>query len=408
MHREARGDGEPGGGAGPVDWAVWGRAFRPFFLLAGLQAVGALGLWLGVLRGYAPVPGWSSPNIWHAHEMVFGFAGAAVAGFLLTSVPVWTGLPAWSGARLIALVALWVSGRLAVLTASSLPAVWLAPLLDVSFLVVVAFAIGVPIHRARSRRNRGFPLLLLTLATANLLTHLGAQGPWPELIPAGLRLGVGTLLLLVSVLGGRLIPLFTKAALQRAGRPGAVTRVAWADVAAAPLLASFVLADTLVPDSSPSAALALLAAIVLALRARGWGFRAALGDPLLWSMHVAYGWIPLGLLGVGLAAFTPLVPHRLATHALTVGAIGGMILAIMSRVALGHTGRPFRAPGAMTVAYLLVLAAGIARSLAPLLWPTQMGSLVLVSGALWIGGFAIFLAIYTPYLLAPRVDGEPG
>jgi uncharacterized protein involved in response to NO len=171
---------------------------------------------------------------------------------------------------------------------------------------------------------------------------------------------------------------------------------------------AFVLADTLAPGTQVSGLLALVAGAVIALRTKGWALRFALRDPLLWSMHVAYLWIPTGLVAIGASAFSDAVPRNIALHALTTGAIGGMILAIMTRVALGHTGRPFRAPRGIALAYGLVLAAALARTFAPLFVPSAMGSLLLISGASWISAFAIFLAVYTPYLISPRIDGNPG
>ena len=394
--------------AEPRSRVLWGRAFRPFFLLAGTEAVVVVGLWLGMLRGLGPVASWATPFQWHAHEMLFGFAGAAIAGFLLTSVPVWTGRPATVGGRLAAFAALWGVGRLAVFFAAALPSPWIVAAIDVSFCALLAVAIGSAIYGSGSRRNYAFPALLGVLALANLLTHLGAMGAWPGVAPAGLRLGVGVVVVLVSTLGGRLIPLFTDAALKRSGVARAVSRVVWADRAAGPLLAAFFLADTAWPDSPLCGALALAAAATLCLRAKGWGLRDALRDPLLWSMHVAYLWIPVGLVVLAATAFSDLVTRSLALHALTVGAIGGMILAIMTRVALGHTGRPFRAPRGIALAYGLVLAAALARTLLPALLPAATNAMLLASGALWIVAFAIFLAIYTPFLMAPRVDGKPG
>lgn len=388
--------------------ALWARGFRPFFLLAGAWAVLGVGLWLAVLQGYAPAPGWATPDRWHAHEMLFGFASAAVAGFLLTSVPVWTGRPAVSGTRLAALVLLWLVARIAIFFAESLPAPWLAALLDVGFLLAVAAAIAAPIRVSRSRRNAVFPLLLLLLAGANLLMHLTALGLDPALGRAGSKLGVGILVLLVSILGGRLIPLFTGNALKRAGADRSVTRVVWADRAAGPLLAAFFLVDALSPGSGVGGVLACGAAVTLAARARGWGLREAAGDPLLWSMHAAYAWIPFGLAALGLSAFGLPIPPSVALHALTVGGIGGMILAIMSRVALGHTGRPFRAPTGMALAYLLVHGAALVRVGIPVLFPAWTATSWLASGTLWLAAYAIFLAIYAPFLVAPRVDEATG
>jgi len=202
--------------------------------------------------------------------------------------------------------------------------------------------------------------------------------------------------------------LFTSAAIQREGATREVVHLAWADAATGPLVAVFVLADTLAPGSPPSGVLALIAGVVVALRTKGWALGFALRDPLLWSMHVAYLWIPIGLTAIGASAFSEAVPRNLALHALTTGAIGGMILAIMTRVALGHTGRPFRAPRGIALAYGLVLFAALVRTVGPLLVPDAMSSALLISGASWISAFAIFLAVYTPYLISPRVDGRPG
>ncbi len=387
---------------------LFGRGFRPFFLLSGFQAVLAIAVWLGVLRGKGPMPDWPSAIAWHSHEMVFGFAAAAIAGFLLTSVPVWTGRPALAGARLAALAGLWLTGRFAVFFTGALPSPWIAAAIDAAFFATLALTTGVPIFSSRSHRNYAFPLLAGALALANVLTHAGAMGLWPEAGAAGMRLAVGCVVIVVATIGGRLVPLFTRAAIKRGGVTQEVTVLAWADAATAPLVGAFVLADTLAPGTQVSGLLALVAGAVIALRTKGWALRFALRDPLLWSMHVAYLWIPTGLVAIGASAFSDAVPRNIALHALTTGAIGGMILAIMTRVALGHTGRPFRAPRGIALAYGLVLAAALARTFAPLFVPSAMGSLLLISGASWISAFAIFLAVYTPYLISPRVDGKPG
>jgi uncharacterized protein involved in response to NO len=387
---------------------LWGRGFRSFFLLAAAEAIVAISIWIAGLRGLAPVPAWATPVAWHAHEMSFGFAGAAIAGFLLTSVPVWTNRPAASGMRLAGFAALWLAGRIAVFCSNALPSVWIAAVVDASFFVALALAIAPSIYVARSRRNYAFPVLLLVLAAANLLAHFEALGIGAGFGPAGRRLAVGVVIVLISTLGGRLVPLFTGAALKRAGSERGVSHTPWADVAAAPLLVGFVALDTVWPDAIATGILAWATACTLALRARGWGLRASLGDPLLWSMHVAYLWVPVGLALLGAAVFSDAVPRNIATHALTTGAIGGMILAIMSRVALGHTGRPFRAPPGMAAAYGLVFAAALARTGLPLLLPDWTPTLLLVSGGLWIAAFAIFLYIYTPFLITPRIDGKPG
>ena len=390
-------------------WAPWGRGFRPFFLLAGLQAVFAVGLWLAVLRGLVPAPGWSTPFQWHAHEMLFGFGGAAIAGFLLTSVPAWTGCAPVTGPRLMSLALLWTAGRGGLLFAPLFPSPWIVALLDASFFAVLAGLIAPPIIRSRRPHNFVFPLLMLLLAMANLLTHMSAMGgDWPQLRPAGTRLALGIIVLLMVVLGGRLVPLFTGAALKRAGSTREISRLPWADTAAAPLLGVFILLDTLVPGSQLAGIAALLAAVVLALRMKGWGLAHSLGDPLLWSMQIAYLWLPIGLAALGLSAFSPIMNRNIGVHALTVGGIGGMILAIMSRVALGHTGRSFQAPRGMALAYALVFLAAGTRTILIFMMPGRMGELLMISGLLWSLGFSIFLVIYVPILVSPRIDGKTG
>lgn len=387
---------------------LFSRGFRPFFLLAGAQAGVALGLWLGMLRGWVPVPAWSTPFQWHAHEMLFGFAAAAIAGFLLTSVPVWTARPALAPYGLAGLAGLWLAGRLAVFFAAALPSPWIAASVDVAFLVGLNVAISPSIFAIGRRHNYVFPVLLGVLAIANVLTHLGGTARWPNAGATGMRLGIGVVVLMIVILGGRLVSLFTRAALRRTGIEPEATQRAWANAAAAPALAAFVVLDTLWPGTPLAAVFAFLAAAIIVLRTKGWGLRAAFADPLLWSMHVAYLWIPVGLAALGLSVFSPHVTRNLALHALTVGAIGGMILAIMTRVALGHTGRPFRAPPGIAVAYALVSLAALTRTLLPALFPLWLGALLLASGLLWIAAFATFLVIYTPYLLGARVDRKPG
>lgn len=387
---------------------LFGRGFRPFFLLAGIQAVLAVGAWLAILRGKGPLPDWPNAVAWHAHEMIFGFAGAAIAGFLLTSVPVWTGRTALAGRPLAALAGLWLAGRLSVFFAGTLPSAWIAASIDAAFFAVLALGTGIPIFRSRSYRNYAFPLIAGVLALANLLTHAGAMGPWPEAGAAGIRLAVGCVVLVIATIGGRLVPLFTRAAIKRTGAEQEVSYLAWADAATGPLVGAFVLSDTVAPGTPVNGALALVAGAVVALRTKGWALRFALRDPLLWSMHLAYLWIPIGLIAIGISVFDDAIPRNIALHALTTGAIGGMVLAIMTRVALGHTGRPFCAPPGIALAYGLVFAAAFMRTAALLIAPGAMGSLLLISGATWISAFAIFIAVYTPYLISPRVDGKPG
>ena len=385
---------------------LWRFGFRPFFLLAGLYGVAIVLWWVIALVGGLPSPAGIPPTWWHAHEMVFGFVCAAVAGFLLTSVPNWTGTPPVAGAHLATLAALWLAGRLAMALAGQLPALLVA-VIDLAFLPLLAAAITPPLLAARRPRNYGFPVVLVALAGCNLAFHLEASGRL-GLGNAGLRLAVGLIAVLVVVIGGRLVPLFTFAALQRAGDSAVVRPFPLADKLAVPAVLLVFVCDALLPRSPASGSAAALAALVLLLRMSGWQTRRTFGDPLVWSLHLGYAWLPLSFVLLAVSDLSGAIPWTTALHALTTGVFGTMILAVMTRVSLGHTGRPFAAPPLATAAYLLVSAAALARSFGVLAWPEQSLALWTVAGGLWAAAFALFSVGYWGILTGPRVDGLPG
>jgi uncharacterized protein involved in response to NO len=395
----------PGSKASARGPALLERGFRPFFLLAGLHATVYPALWLAVIQGWLLPPAWLAPSRWHAHEMLFGFAAAAMAGFLLTAAPVWTQSAPVAGRRLAALAGLWLLGRLAVAGSSHLPGVLVAAL-DLAFLPALAVAVGLPIARARHRRSYLFPGVLGALAAANLAIHLDALGVAPGAAVPALRAAVFLAALLVVVLGGRLTPAFTANALARAGRPGTVRASPWAERLAQPAVLAAAAAGLAAPGGVAAGALALAAGAILLARMRGWQTRRVLDDALVWSLHVGHAWVGVGFLCLGVADLTGWLPGTSGLHALTAGALGGMILAVMSRVPLGHTGRPLRAPPGIALAYALVSLGALLRVLGPALAP-GLAALAL-SGALWSGGFALFTAVYAPIVWRPRVDGQPG
>jgi uncharacterized protein involved in response to NO len=396
--------GPRGAVGGPV---LLGRGFRPFFLLAGLHGALLVPAWLGILAGRLPAPDWPGLTRWHAHEMLFGFVAAAVAGFLLTSVPVWTGRAPVVGARLAALAALWLAGRIAMLLAGWLPGL-LVSALDLAFLPALAAALA-PALVGTKWKHGVFLLVLAGLAAANLAVHLDARGVAPGLAPAGLRVAVDLTALLVAILGGRITPAFTANALRRAGIAARVVVRPWLDRLAVGAVLAYAGADLLAPRSAATGALALAASVALAGRLVGWqGLRSA-HDPLVGSLHAGYAWLALGFAGVGLGDLGGGFPWTTGVHALTAGAFGAMILAVMTRVGLGHTGRPLVAPRGAVLAYGLVSAGALLRTFGPLLAPPSFAFPVLVvSGLLWSAAFASFLAAYAPILLRPRVDGQPG
>jgi uncharacterized protein involved in response to NO len=395
----------PRGEAESESSVLFARGFRPFFLLAGLHAAVWPLVWLAVLRGGVGAPPWLPPARWHAHEMLFGFATAAMAGFLLTAAPVWTSSAPITGRPLAVLAALWLAGRAAVAASGVLPAVVVA-WLDLLFLPALAIAVGRPIARARHRRSYLFIAVLSALALANLATHLDALGLAPGAAGPALRAAVFLTALLVVVLGGRLTPAFTANALARAGRPTDVRATPWAERAVQPAVIAAAFADLAAPGSAASGALALAAGTVVLARMRAWRTARARGDALVWSLHVGHAWVGVGFACLGLADLGDWLPGTSGLHALTAGAFGAMILAVMTRVPLGHTGRPLAAPRGIPLAYALVSLGALARVLGPAVAP-GFGAIAL-AGALWSGGFAIFVAVYAPILVGPRVDGQPG
>lgn len=394
------------GGSNARAWlAVFGYGFRPFFLLAALAALTFMGAWFAVGFGTA-WPFELSPAAWHGHEMLFGFVAAAVAGFLLTAVPSWTGSPPLSGAPLAALAALWLAGRIASLphVAGSLP----AALVDLSFFPVLGAMLAAPLLRAGKLRNTVFLLLLLVLTSGNLLIRLEWLGMTADTAGAGVGLTVGIVLLMVTVIGGRIVPAFTQNALRRIDPSFAIPPRPVLDRATILLTLLLIPADLAVPETFALGALAAVAALAHALRLAGWGGLRTLHDPLLWILHLGYGWIPvaLALKAAALLLGAPLGSGWL--HALTVGAFSTMILAVMTRAALGHTGRELRAAQATVLAYLLLALAAALRSVAAVLPGAAYLPSVILAGIAWAAAFALFVAVYLPILTRPRPDGRPG
>lgn len=380
--------------------ACLARGFRPFFLGAAVYAALVVPAWLAIWLGYLPAPPWLAPPWWHGHEMLFGFVGAAVAGFLTTAAPVWSGRPALSGRPLAALVGLWAAGRIAMLAPAVVPLPLVAAV-DLAFLPVLAAVVARSVWGRSQRRNHGIVMLVSALALANVAMHAEALGLVTGWAQRALRLAVDGIVVLIVVIGGRITPTFTANALRRAGTAAQVKERAWLARLAIAGVVGVALADLVAPASAVARALACAAGLALALRMAGWQTRRSLRDPLLWSLHAGMAWVVAGLLLSGLhPSWTP------GLHALTAGAMGSMILAVMARVGLGHTGRPLVLPRAAAAAFVLVHAGAAARVASAL---SPSGSHLLVAaGALWAGAFALFAAIYAPILTSPRVDGKPG
>ena len=370
----------------PRGFALLALGFRPFYLLAGLFAAFSVPLWAAQHAGWLPGLG----MLWHAHEMLFGYVLAVIAGFLLTAVRAWTNLPTPSGAPLAALAALWLVAR--VLGALSLP--FAAAAADTAFVLGLALGIGRPLIASGNRRNYFFIALVLALGAAGLAFYV-----WPQ---AALAVGLDVVLFVMAVVAGRVVPMFTNN-----GVPGAgARRVAWLERAALGALLALLALDVL--DLPRAAALVAFAAAALhAARLALWNPQRTFDTPLVWILHVSYAWIVAHLLLRGLAWFD-LLPMPVATHALTVGAIGGLTLGMMTRTARGHTARPLVAGRAEIASYLFLQAAAVSRVLLPLAWPAGYLYGATLSAMFWSAAFIVFVAAYAPILTRPRLDGRPG
>jgi uncharacterized protein involved in response to NO len=378
--------------------------FRPFFLGGAAWAVIALTIWLVALATQASVPSAFDPLTWHRHEMLFGFVGAVVAGFLLTAIPNWTGQLPIAGAPLAALAGFWLAGRLAVLCSSHVGA-FPAAVLDAGFYLILA---AIAAREVLHARNRNLPVvgLVLLFGLANALDHAAAYGA-PVDSDLAWQIAVALVTIMISVIGGRIVPSFTRNWLAKQGiREGLPTQPSKFDIAVIAMTAVALLGWITAPPGPVTGGLLVIAAGGQAVRLARWrGWRVA-ADPLVLVLHVGYAWIPVGL---GLLAAVQLgapVPRSAAIHALTAGAMATMILAVMTRATLGHTGRELRANGATVLCYILVTVGALLRVTAPLgLLDYRVG--MDVAGAAWIGAFLLFLGAYGPMLVGPRVDGKP-
>ena len=374
--------------------------FRPFFLAAGGSAALLMALLLATLNGLTFGERYYGITLWHAHEMLFGYAAAVIAGFLLTAARNWTGIETPSGPRLGALVLVWLAARIAPFL--PVPGLVVASL-DLAFLPLLAVSLIRPLWGGQNQVNRVFLLLLAGMWLASLLVHLQVLGVTAGTASRGNRLMLDLVLLTMLLVAGRVMPFFTER-----GIPGAkaVTRplVERLTFILAPMAAA---ANLVSPWSTAGAALALTLGCVQAVRFAGWYDGRAWGIPILAVLYGGYLWLIAGFVLDGLAGLGLLSPH-LALHALTTGAIGVYTIGMMARVTLGHTGRPMRSSHLTNLAFLLVNLAAFTRVLLPLLMPEAYMIWLYASGLLWTLAFALFLWEYAPALIAPRADGRPG
>ena len=381
--------------------ALWSLGFRPFFLAASLWSALALALWIGLFRMGWPLPSRFSPLLWHIHAMLFGFVLAAVAGFMLTAIPTWTGRPAIRGGALAGLVLLWVLGRIVCLISALLP-FWVAAAADLAFPFILCAVAAREIVAGCNWRNLMMPIPIAVLGIADLLIYLEMAGAG---VPAGLgwRAAITAVIALISAIGGRIIPAFTRNWLVKRGATVLPAGAGSLDRLALATLHAGLLGWTFLPGSRSVGGLLLLAAVLNLGRLARWRGFATASEPLLAILHVGYAWVIVGAALLGASLLTSVVPEAAAIHAFTAGAMGTMVLAVMTRVSRGHTGRPLEADGATKLIYAAITGAGLTRVAAAFAHAASM-ILLDISAVLWVMCFLLFACIYGPMLVSPCIE----
>lgn len=387
-------------------WTILNYAFRPFFLINGLFAIASMIVWIAALHGFSLVTGLPADmTLWHAHEMIVGFAGAAMAGFMLTAVATWTGRPPVQGALLGWLVLAWLAGRQAMALGGVLP-VTLVAVVDLCFPFLLCGIASREVIGARNLRNVPIAVITGLFALLNLFYHLGATQVLAGADRVALYLLIHLVLVLITIIGGRIIPNFTMNWLKAQGRTklpvsgGAIDPVAIVLSVAVGIAASIPLTGEVVGS------LAFMAAVAHAVRLARWRGLATTGEPMLFVLHVAYLWLPIGYTLMGLAAFNIVFTPTAALHALTMGGVAGMVLAVTTRVALAHTGRALHAARLTVIAYGVFMLSVVVRTLSPLSGAGYLGMIDLAATG-WIVAFGLFCWVYWPVLVGPRADGKP-
>jgi uncharacterized protein involved in response to NO len=380
--------------------APFALGFRPFFILAAVSGVALLGIWLAIWSGLITPPLYYGVIGWHSHEMLFGYTTAVIAGFLLTAVKNWTGVDTLKGLPLALLALLWLLARLA-------PFVPLLPhpliaILDLGFLPLLALALYGPLMQARNRSNRLFLPLLMAMALANLLVHLESLQIAP-LATQGWNLMLDLVLLLLAWISGRVLPFFTEKAISGA-KPVLHRR---REQLLFGLMIAWTLSHLFYPQPWLLVPLAAAIAFYQVWRLLDWRHPQVWRVPILWVLYTGMLWLALGFVLKSLALLG-VYPDNLATHALTSGAIGVTTLGMMSRVALGHTGRSLQPPRLVEYGFILVNIAVVLRAFAPFLVPDKTYLWIQTSGILWGLCFALFSFYYLPILFKARIDGRPG
>ena len=384
--------------------ALLALGFRPFYLFAAMFAIVAVPAWLVSYAGGNLAGNYLQGIAWHSHEMIFGFAAAVIAGFLLTAVRNWTGRPTPTGALLGGLATLWLLARVLMLTGPAN----VAALIDVLFLPALGIAVAIPIWASRNVRNYKVLAVVSVLTLANAGYHLASSGSLPlEFGRVSLAAALDIISILIAIVGGRVIPAFIGNAVEGAS-PRHIRSVEFVSVGALlVILVAGVVKPWIAVPHTAWLIIFVVAAVGQGVRLLLWQPFRARGNPLLWMLPVAYAWLPISL-ALRALELQSMVPAGAAIHALTIGAIASLMMAMMMRSALGHSGRPLVAGLAEVGAFVLLQLSAIVRILAALVVPGAYREAMIVSGVLWTLAFAVFLWRYWPVLTRPRIDGRPG
>jgi uncharacterized protein involved in response to NO len=388
--------------SGTSGFALFASGFRPFFLFGSLFGFMALGYFSLLISGAVEtLPSAWDMVTWHRHEMLFGYAGAIIAGFLFTAVPNWTGQPTAKGVKLALVVLLWLAGRAVVFTSAYIPTLLVA-VIDVSFFAACTAAIVPALIKSRNKRNYFFIVLLTLLAIANGLTHWGGVDN-TVIADTGIRLGLSIVILMMVVIGGRVIPFFTE-------KPLGIT------IRRNPVIERFTLISTVIAlvlgvIEAPTTILGiafLLAAIANAWRFSQWQSVKTLRVPLLWVLHAGYAWLVIGFTTKAAYYLGSAVPPSIATHAFTAGGVGVLTLGMMARVSLGHSGRQLEVGKPIICAFACINAAALSRVFGVWLFPEFTLRWLEAASLFWLLAFGIFIIIYAPIFMRPRADGREG
>ncbi|WP_372623112.1 NnrS family protein [Falsiroseomonas sp.] len=387
--------------------ALFAHGFRPFFLMAAVVAPVAVGVWALALAGLTLPDGPLPPMRWHAHELLAGFVAAAMIGFLMTAIPNWTGRRGYSGPPLIVLASLFLAARFAMLPGSPVP-ISVAAVLALAPLPATLLLVLPALVKAKSPRLFGPPALVLLFWSGQVMMLAEEAGWW--MTPGwatGQMLMANMALLLVVLIGGRIVPSFTLNALRKTPRPAEARPLPGVDRGAILAVAAVAAVDVAAPGGVPAGLVAVVAAALVALRLSRWHGQRTLRWPILWVLHLAYALIPLALAVKAVSLLTGAAWASAWLHLQLVGPVALMIVAVMTRATLGHTGRTLVAAPATVAAYVLLPAAALLRAFGGVPGEDALPGLV-AAAICWVAAFVLVLAVHAPMLLGPRPDGKAG